>query len=212
MFFGTTPNMKRLLQHAAVLALTLTVGCGQKGADAPPTNKPEASAAKAAPEASAKVDGMEADVIAAAWEGEIAVVQKAVEGGVDVNAKDPAGGSSLLNLAAIRGRKDLVAYLIEKGADLESKNNEGNTALYNAAFFCHPEVLKLLIEKGANVNVTDKQGAKAIDVAKAEWSPELEGIYKFIDGVLKMDLDMAHIKSTRGTIAEILAGAKPPTK
>jgi len=197
-----THNVKQIILSTLATTLLLATGCGQNDTEtpAPAPAKSDTRSTVAKP-----VDALDESVTAAVWEGKLDAVKTAIEGGVGVNDKEPAGGSSLLNLAAMRGHKDVVAYLIEKGADLESKNNEGNTALYHAAFFCHPEVLSLLIEKGAEVNVTDNQGATPLVVSTAEWSTDLEGLYKFIGGILKMDLDLERIKSTRGTIAKILA-------
>ncbi len=49
--------------------------------------------------------------------------------------------------------------LIEAGADLDARGpNEGETALYMASQNAHEEVVKLLVEAGANLNIYDFGG------------------------------------------------------
>lgn len=75
-----------------------------------------------------------------------------IDRGADVNAHDAIGDSPLF-YAANRGRLDLVKYLIEKGAKLESSATH---PLIGASAAGHLEVVKYLIEeKGSPVNVTD---------------------------------------------------------
>ena len=52
------------------------------------------------------------------------------------------------------------------------------TSLHCAAHFDHIEVVKCLVEKGANVNVVDKDGLTARDHAEAFGHEEID---KFFD-------------------------------
>ena len=52
-----------------------------------------------------------------------------------------------LNLAAVRGRMDIVKFLIEKHCDPMSRDIYGNTALHHAVLNGQLEILKFLIEK-----------------------------------------------------------------
>lgn len=60
-----------------------------------------------------------------------------------------------LHTAARRGQFAEVKKLLEAGAPLEWKNQYGSTPLFMAVFNKHAEVALLLLEKGANPNVTD---------------------------------------------------------
>lgn len=67
----------------------------------------------------------------------------------NVNAK-PTTGYSYLHMAAQNGLNELVEYLFENGADVNSKHNQ--STLHAAVEHCHFETVKLLLEKGANPN------------------------------------------------------------
>lgn len=67
--------------------------------------------------------------------------------------------------AAEKGHKEIIALLIEKGADVNAKDSNGSTALIMAAEKGHKEVIALLIEQGADVNVRGKYGWPALFVA-----------------------------------------------
>jgi ankyrin repeat protein len=58
---------------------------------------------------------------------------------------------SLLD-AAIDGQLEVARRLIREGADLEERSANGTTALLNAVMHCNPEIVKLLVEAGADVN------------------------------------------------------------
>jgi ankyrin repeat protein len=56
----------------------------------------------------------------------------------------------------------VMKVLLEKGADIESKDNEGRTALMRAAIYDQKTIVKLLLEKGADVNSKDNAGHTAL--------------------------------------------------
>jgi hypothetical protein len=60
----------------------------------------------------------------------------------------------LLN-AARQGDLATVKSLVEKGAPLEAKTPYGQTPLYLAAMSGHEDVVRFLLDKGANTDVTD---------------------------------------------------------
>ncbi|MDH4158450.1 MAG: ankyrin repeat domain-containing protein, partial [candidate division Zixibacteria bacterium] len=60
-----------------------------------------------------------------------------------------------LNLAAMEGRTEIVAYLLAAGADMSLGDNENSKPLHNAAARGQTEVIRLLLDRGADVNVRD---------------------------------------------------------
>ncbi len=72
----------------------------------------------------------------------------------NINAKD-RNGHTALTTAAKLGKEDVVATLLEQGADIASITTKGRTALHYAASNGHTAIVQLLISKGAKVNVKD---------------------------------------------------------
>jgi ankyrin repeat protein len=64
--------------------------------------------------------------------------------------------------ASSNGRTELVAMLLEEGADVNVKDNGGNTALIKASLGGHLEIVARLLEKDANVNARSNAGNTAL--------------------------------------------------
>ena len=144
------------------------------------------------------------DIWTAARTGNIEAIKQHVAAGTDVDAKEPSGGSAPLLVAALYGQTEAARLLIEKGAKLETRNNDGATPLLVAVFFCQPETAKLLLEKGADLHAQNRRGDTPLDTVAGPWSPELEGLYVSIAGILQMKLDLERIKRVRPEMADLL--------
>ncbi|XP_036428039.1 poly [ADP-ribose] polymerase tankyrase-2 isoform X2 [Colossoma macropomum] len=74
----------------------------------------------------------------------------------NVNSRDTAGRKSTpLHFAAGFGRRDVVDYLLEHGADVHARDDGGLISLHNACSFGHAEVVSLLLHHGADANSRD---------------------------------------------------------
>jgi ankyrin repeat protein len=67
--------------------------------------------------------------------------------------------------AAGDGRRDIVKYLLSKGADANGHDTEGQHALYGAAGRGFDDVVEVLIQAGADVNAPNNQGNRALGAA-----------------------------------------------
>ena len=67
--------------------------------------------------------------------------------------------------AARNGHEAVVKLLLEKGAELETKNTDGRTPLSYAARNGHEAVVELLLEKGAELETKDKDGETPLSYA-----------------------------------------------
>jgi ankyrin repeat protein len=65
-------------------------------------------------------------------------------------------------LAAENGHEAVIKLLLEKNADLESKDKNGQTPLLLAAENGHKAVIKLLLEKNADLEYKDKGVVKLL--------------------------------------------------
>lgn len=96
-------------------------------------------------------------LIIAAERGKIEVVRLLLEHKADINAKNRECRTALI-AAASRGRNDIVALLLDRKAATGIRcalpqTRYSNTALTEALESRHPDTAKLLIERGADVNL-----------------------------------------------------------
>ena len=83
-----------------------------------------------------------------------------------------------LCLAISKGDIEKVKQIIAYGIDVNDTTNRGMTPLMYAAIYNQSEIAKLLLEKGANLNLKDKSGSTALDHAKTSGSNEVMEILK----------------------------------
>ena len=111
-----------------------------------------------------------------------ALLELTLANGADVRSLDSYNGTGLIR-AADRGYTTIVARLLETDIDIDHVNRLGWTALLEAIILgggdaAHTEVVRLLVEAGADVNLADGQGVTPL--AHAEQSD-----YKEIAGILR---------------------------
>ncbi|XP_037420234.1 ankyrin-1-like isoform X2 [Triticum dicoccoides] len=90
---------------------------------------------------------------AAARLGKVDVCRCLVEElGFDINAGSKIGVTALA-AAALDGKMDVVRYLLDNGADPNKKDDAGSVPLHCAAKFGHHEAARLLLSRGASVDI-----------------------------------------------------------
>lgn len=75
-------------------------------------------------------------------------------------------GWTLLHVAIRRDRRDMVAYLLEKSADINKVDGVGWTPLMEAIMDDKPELCKYLLEHGADKTIANDRGATAFMLAQ----------------------------------------------
>ncbi len=96
-----------------------------------------------------------------------------VEAGMDVNCRDSAG-TPMICIAARSGRKKMIDWLLDKGADINSiSKDRGYSAVMDAVWKSSLDIVKLLIEKGANLNYISNDGQTALIVATGASNPRI---------------------------------------
>ena len=88
------------------------------------------------------------DLSHAAVQGDLELVQQLLEGGTDVNSKDPWGHTPLMS-ASWAGHKEIVQVLLKRGADVNASTRRDWTALRFAKKLSHPQIVELLKGAGA---------------------------------------------------------------
>lgn len=79
-----------------------------------------------------------------------------------------AGGASgtALHHAAYLGKDELVAYLMNLGADVNKRNREGDTPLHRAAYAGRGGVIQTLLrDPTINMNAENNDGKRPVDLA-----------------------------------------------
>ncbi|GDY11496.1 hypothetical protein LBMAG53_03730 [Planctomycetota bacterium] len=71
-------------------------------------------------------------------------------------------GQTALHLLAQRGEANAVVFLIERGAEVDPRNDFGSTALIDAAKAGHLDVVQILADHGANLSARERSGDTAL--------------------------------------------------
>jgi len=108
----------------------------------------------------------------AAFKGNLFCLERLVQSGYDVNAKDNSGWTPLHHVSQKRcahrtTRVEMAEYLVERGgANVEAKDNLGRTALHRASSTGNVPIVQYLLEKGgANKEATDNRWKTPLHLA-----------------------------------------------
>jgi ankyrin repeat protein len=102
---------------------------------------------------------------AAAKANDVAELERLLDGGAEIDAKDPRGYSALM-LAAYSGSEAALDVLLARGADPRSADPGGNTVLMGAAFKGHASMVEKLLAAGADPHVKSGMGLDASGFAQ----------------------------------------------
>jgi hypothetical protein len=80
---------------------------------------------------------------------------------LDLNKKGHLERTAL-HWAAVRGHEAVVRLLLDKGADIETRDGNGWTALHWAAKWGHEAMVRLLLDKGTDIEARDGSGWTAL--------------------------------------------------
>ena len=94
--------------------------------------------------------------------GHIEMVELLIENGAKINAKDQFGFTPLMvefeDHVEDQERGEVIEALIRNGADIDAKDNSGKTALYQFTKTGDLHLVRILLENGADVNVSSEEG------------------------------------------------------
>ncbi|WP_232475818.1 ankyrin repeat domain-containing protein [Flavisphingomonas formosensis] len=79
-------------------------------------------------------------------------------GSTIVNTRDPSNGDTALHIVTKRKALDWMGFVIQKGANLDMRDNEGNSALMDATRIGFAEGVDLLVKVGASVDLANSRG------------------------------------------------------
>lgn len=114
-------------------------------------------------------------------EGLLDILKLTVKAGADPKLTNRFGGTALIP-AAERGHVEVVEYLLtHTNIDINHVNNLGWTALLEAIVLSdggpkHQEIVMLLIQHGANVNIPDSAGRTPLHHARERGYKKIEAL------------------------------------
>jgi ankyrin repeat protein len=102
--------------------------------------------------------------------GYIELLKKTLKAGADVHSTDSDNGTGLIR-ASDRGHVEIVKELLKTDIRVNHVNRMGWTALFEAILLGggderHTEVVRLLVDAGADLNLPDKDGVTPLAHAK----------------------------------------------
>lgn len=121
-------------------------------------------------------------IIEAAWFDNVGAVDALIEAGADLNVEN-SHGYTALTIAASNSKPNtvtIVKMLLKAGADIDMPRSSGDTALGLAARNANIDLIKLLLDWGADPYVKNYKGKTVFDIAQCHPS-----VKKILDDYMK---------------------------
>ena len=143
----------------------------------------------------------------AIWQNDALAVAKVLHRGADVNEMEPKWGRDMLMLATDRGYTEIVRLLLKAGAD----PNKGWTAVRHSVNENKIAVLGLLIEKGADVTIADREGITPQRIAEIHNNAQVAQMLKEAPIRQQHDLAVKKQQGLKGRLPKpkIIRGPQP---
>mmetsp|Transcript_25599 Transcript_25599/g.64250 ORF Transcript_25599/g.64250 Transcript_25599/m.64250 type:complete len:724 (+) Transcript_25599:66-2237(+) len=110
-------------------------------------------------------------LVGACWSNHTEMIDFLLECGIDPNQADSDGKDALF-MAALNGNVSVVQRLLDRGAPVDGQDGSGKP-ISIATAHGHVDVMRLLISKGAKLNVCNPPLLHAISKGDVEWALEL---------------------------------------
>jgi ankyrin repeat protein len=114
-------------------------------------------------------------IIRAAEEGAVLLLDFLYSIGVNIHQASDEDNPSPLHAAMFQERLNVVKWLIQHGADCNTRYSDGQTPLFYAVTYSSVDVVRALMEEGgASLDIRDDKGRTVIDCAEERQSDEEE--------------------------------------
>ena len=112
----------------------------------------------------------------AAHRGALGAARALLEAGADPNTVAPHSLMTPLIRAAEGGHVDMAKFLLDKGADVNAQAAGHFTALTAAVDYADPELVRLLMQAGANARVKPADGRTAARRVRGPYTDEIRAL------------------------------------
>ncbi len=116
------------------------------------------------------------DLLSAAKQGNLELVNQAIADGADVNAI--INNSTALHIVSRSGNLEIAKVLLDNKADINIKIKIGITPLMLASYYGNTDIVKFLLDNGAKVNVVAKNGDTALSIAENKGHKDIINLLK----------------------------------
>ncbi len=144
-------------------------------------------------------DDAQVTIWGAAAAGDLVSVRLLVQSGAPVDEPDLGTYHPPLAWAATGDHAEVVAFLLESGADPNQRMGDNNTPLHTACFFGAAESAALMLDAGADPTVRNTHGETPVEVMRHG-----QGTVDFIANLLGVSIDFARVEAGRREIAELI--------
>lgn len=96
-------------------------------------------------------------------------LEKMLDMGADIHAKDNVGMTPLM-YAAAWGTPEIIQFLLDKGARIDDRDNSGDTAIFKAVKWVKPQNVYFFADKGTGLNSTGYANYTPLVAALNDWN------------------------------------------
>jgi ankyrin repeat protein len=113
-------------------------------------------------------------LILAAYDDQLAAVDLLLDRGADPCATDLNGNTALMGVV-FKNELEIAKRLVAR-CDVNARNHQGQTAAMMAALFGHADLVRLLAQHGADLELTDASGNSAGGLARQQGNSAMEAL------------------------------------
>ena len=135
----------------------------------------------------------------AAASGDLPAVRSLLRSGAPIDEADPYFFVLPLAWAATGDHAEVVAFLLESGADPNQRMGDDNTPLHTACFFGAADSAARMLDAGADPTTRNTHGETPSGAMRHE-----RATVDFIANLLGVEVDFARVESGRAEIAKLL--------
>lgn len=120
----------------------------------------------------------------ASLNGDISIAKEALNRGIDVNVKSRIGATPLMYACLHYTRsnvKEFIEFLLENGANVNSKTLRGETPLHAVTDRGNIEAIKLLVKNGADFNAKRDDGATPRTISAQKGYPKIGDFFDSVE-------------------------------
>jgi len=105
-------------------------------------------------------------------------VREMLDMGVNINIREHDHKCTPLQVAAARGSRQAVEFLVQRGADINAQDDRGSTALHSLVFKRFDLLALWMVRQGADLHIKDRKNFSPRDFALDWFQKELDEALK----------------------------------